>query len=603
MVAETLKEINLKKSIYWRIATVVVVVVVVVVVAMFAGDEVMYPESTPKRVTPRGAPTLEISVVDVNPIIARQFKLSSVSGVLVNDAPQGSGSRLAGIKRGDVITGYNNTIVQSAAHLEHLMAHNHPGDTVTFDISRKGKIFSKSVRFPQSVNVMEMYNPTVRNLAGTILILLLTFTALFLNLMNRTVCVVLGAVLMIGWGSILGFYDETKAFHSIMMSPILIFVGISIFSILLDQLKFFDYTARKMIVKVDADTGKIVIALCLMTYLFSLFVNNLAAILVMIPITLSLARELKINPVPIAIAEIIASNIGGASTMIGDFPNMLISSSTGLSFVEFLIFMAPICFILLLAQFCYMRKFGFMKMEKRRSLAAQENFLKKMKGELAEMDLEWASVKRTLFILGAVIVGFIVLPVSGVRAATIALAGGFILLTIERKYAKDVLKKISFTDILFFIALFIIVGGALHSGLLEIFSNMISSLSMGQPWLYLILLMWIVAFVTMFLNAGPATVFFIPIVMSSHVATFSSISWWALSLGVLAGSCATITGASAGVVTQTLLEENHQEGKDGNSARLLTFSNYSEVGIPLALIFLVISSFYILALNGISTLQ
>jgi Na+/H+ antiporter NhaD/arsenite permease-like protein len=201
-------------------------------------------------------------------------------------------------------------------------------------------------------------------------------------------------------------------------------------------------------------------------------------------------------------------------------------------------------------------------------------------------------VRKVLFILGGVIVGFMVLPVFRIHTATVALAGGFILLAVENKQAKDVLKKISFTDIIFFSALFIIVGGALHAGLLKGISNGISSLSGGNKTLYLIILMWTVAFVTAFLNAGPATALFIPIMMHSHFAAFSDIIWWALSLGVLAGSSATITGATAGIVSQGLLEDRSVDMP-------LTFGDYSRKGVPIALMFLAISSVYIMFLCGV----
>jgi Na+/H+ antiporter NhaD/arsenite permease-like protein len=115
--------------------------------------------------------------------------------------------------------------------------------------------------------------------------------------------------------------------------------------------------------------------------------------------------------------------------------------------------------------------------------------------------------------------------------------------------------------------------------------------------------MWIAALLSAFLNAGPATVFFIPIVLDSHFAGFSDTAWWALSLGVLAGSSATITGATAGVVTQTLLSEYNWTGLDGKDKYELTFANFSQRGIPVALMFLAISSVYIIFLCSIAAIK
>jgi len=143
------------------------------------------------------------------------------------------------------------------------------------------------------------------------------------------------------------------------------------------------------------------------------------------------------------------------------------------------------------------------------------------------------------------------------------------------------------------------VGGALHSGLLENISHTITSISAGNRLFYLLTLMWVAAFFTAFLNAGPSTAFFIPIVMHSQFTNFSDLVWWALSLGVLAGSSATITGATAGIVTQTMLEEKSTSGMLSKDGRFLTFGEYSKVGVPIALMFLVISSLYIAFLCAI----
>ena len=128
------------------------------------------------------------------------------------------------------------------------------------------------------------------NIALVLGILILSFGAIFTNKINRTVCVVLGAASLLMIGPLFGFYDEQKAFKAIYLSPIFIFISMSIFSLLLDELHFFDFVAKKKIIRTQGETRKIVCSLCIMTYVSSLFVNNLTTILVIIPITLYLAR-------------------------------------------------------------------------------------------------------------------------------------------------------------------------------------------------------------------------------------------------------------------------------------------------------------------------
>ncbi len=595
---------NLTLNDYFIFAAVVLVVVVVVVGA-FSSDLAPNENRLVQKVsTATGANVIELNVVDVNPIIARQFRLKSVTGVLINNVPKGTARKLLNLRRGDVVLEYNSIHVQSSNHLFHLMEQNRPGDTITFLISRNGSIFQQSVKIPQSAGMVDLYDPTTMDIFLVVFIIILTFAAIFLDIMHRTICVVLGAVLIMALGSILGFYDQVKAFHAIQLSPIFIFIGMSIFSIVLERANYFRYLTDKLIIKTKGNITNVFFTLCLITYVFSLFVNNLTTIIIIVPITISICRRLKLSPAPVLIAEIISSNIGGASTMVGDFPNMLIASNTGINFIEFLMFMFPIGIVLLASLFAYLFKFGnIYQGNKRKAATLGKDFFDEVKSEVKDIKVNWESVYRAFITLFCVVVAFVVLPLLHVHSATIALGGGFILLALEHKNATAILKKISIVDIIFFIALFIMVGGAVYSGLLSEISKTISFLSGGHKLPYLLILMWTVAFFTMFLNAGPATAFFIPIVIHSQFAAFSDIIWWSLSLGVLAGSSATITGATSGIVAQTILEESLAEDAKVRRSSYLTFTRFSQQGIPIAFMFLVISSLYIALLDLIPAIN
>jgi len=582
------------------IIIIIIIIIIICAVALLDGRSKMNPRYSNKTIYVfNGANSLELDVMNVNHVIARYFHLPKVSGVLINDVPQGTARKISGLKRGDIILTYNNVDIRGEKHLSYLMQKSKPGDTVSFEVWRNGKKIKTSFKVPISSAIANFYKPEVINIFVTLVILFSTFACLFFNVINRTVCVVVGATSLMILGSLLGFYDQTKAFNSIRMSPIIIFLGMSIFSLMLEKFRFFDYLAKRIIVYCKTDARKIFLGLCFATYILSLFVNNLSIILVLIPITLSVTRVLKMDPVPLVIAEIIASNLGGASTMIGDFPNMLISSATGLAFMDFLIFMTPICFILFLAQLWFFYQFNLLPPRSKKLSMGQAAFFKKIKFDLENMQLDWKTIRKILGVLALVIISYMILPEFNVKAPTIVFAGGFILLAIENKYAKDILKQVGLTDIVFFLALFILVGGAIHSGLLNYFAHSMEVVSAGNKLLYLIVMMWVVAFFTMFLNAGPSTAFFMPIILQSQFAAFSDIVWWALSLGVLAGSSATLTGATAGIVTQTLLEEKGATwGKSALSSRF-TFKTYSKTGIPIALMFLIISTIYIIFLYSI----
>ncbi|MBF0521949.1 MAG: PDZ domain-containing protein [Candidatus Omnitrophica bacterium] len=576
--------------------TSIAVVVLVILTALFFNTKNMPPQGASRVAQTAGGSALEFDVVTVNPIIAKDFNLPYAAGVLVNSTPTGASRRLIDIQRGDVILKYNNVDVQSANHFAYLMSTSKPGDNVIFIVSRNGQTLTVAAKIPVETGFGALDANGV-NVFVSLVIIIVTFAALFLNLFNRTVCVTLGAVLMLIAGTALGFYNQSEAFDAIHMSPIFVLVGMSVFSIFLEDLKFFEYFSKRMVLTMKGDKVKIILTLCILTAVASAFMNNISIILIVIPITIYVAKGLSFDPIPVVISEVISSAVGGNMTPIGDFSNMLIATSAGLTFVDFLLVMVPICAICLGIFLWYMWYFEFRHIRQAKSSTTEKAFLKKIADDVEEMDLDWPAIKRVLYVLGSVIAAFIILPFFKVRLAPIALGGGFILLAIENQKAKNVIKKISLTDILFFIALFLIVGGALYSGLLKIISDVLTSMAMGNQVLYLILLMWTMAVFTSFMNAGPATAFFIPIIMSSGYADFTDLVWWALNLGSIAGSCACISGASAGIISQTLVEDLYPARSEGQVREGLTFSSYSRRGIPAAIMFLIMSSIYIVILS------
>ncbi|MBF0531982.1 MAG: PDZ domain-containing protein [Candidatus Omnitrophica bacterium] len=580
------------------VESAIALIVIIMLAALFFDSRNMPPQGASRVAQSSGGSALEFDVITVNPIIAKDFSLPYASGVLVNSAPTGAARKLIDIRRGDVILQYNQVNVESANHFAYLMSQSKPGDNISFVISRNGKSLTVSGKIPVETG-LDIFGANGMAVFVTLVIILITFTALFLNLFDRTICVTLGAVLMLVAGSMLGFYRQSEAFDSIRMSPIFVLIGMSIFALFLENLRYFDYVAKRLVLAMQGDKIKIIFALCILTAVASAFMNNISIILIIVPITIYVAKGLNFDPIPVVIAEVISSAVGGNMTPIGDFSNMLIATSAGLTFIDFLLFMGPICAICLAAFLGYMWYFEFRHIKQPRSQSIEKAFLKKLETEIEAMRLDWPAIKRVLYVLGSVIAAFIILPFFKIHLAPIALGGGFILLALENQKAKEIIKKISLTDILFFISLFLIVGGALYSGLLKILSDILIALSMGNQVAYLILMMWTMALFTAFMNAGPATAFFIPIIISSGYADFTDVIWWALNLGSIAGSCACITGASAGIISQTLVEEHYPIRAGDKDKEGLTFASYSRRGIPTAIGFLILSSIYIVILSMI----
>jgi Na+/H+ antiporter NhaD/arsenite permease-like protein len=237
------------------------------------------------------------------------------------------------------------------------------------------------------------------------------------------------------------------------------------------------------------------------------------------------------------------------------------------------------------------------------SLGSDSRFFHAIRESLPRAITNRKALKRGLIILAGVIVGFLFSDSLNCSPAIIALAGGIIALAFGACDPWSLLQKVSIRDILFFSGLFVLVGAAEAAGALNYLSETIVRLSFGNILALSLLLMWAGAFVTCFLNAGPTTALFLPVVLSFKSAAPHNLYWWALSLGVCAGSSGTLAGATAGSVTATMIDRfvAKEEGgsmlsprsAEGGGYTKLTFQEYGAVGIPVMLIFLLISSIYI----------
>jgi len=536
----------------------------------------------------------------------------------------------SGLKPGDKIIKINNSQITGLAELEKALPALAQYKKVNFTFVRNGKeknsvIQLRKIFWEQNLSFLPVF-----------LVLLFFFFIYYFvyhNWIDRTVLFVLGAILITFCGYYMGFYNWRMAWESLKsrIDVIYLIVGMDILTIILDEGGLFGYLAKKIVLFTRGDRWRIMLSFCFLTYLFSLVVNNLTTIMVLIPMIFSLSRYLNFDPKPYTIGMIIASNLGGASTMVGDFPNMLIGTEAGIPFAKFILYMMPICLIELSVLFLYIRlsqKELFFKEKKAEidvyeelpqlaycdggNAGNKENLFHRIEQKLKQGMKNRKAVKRGLLILGTLVVAFLISDFIHISPAIIALIGGLAGIFFGKIKTGRILERLNYKDILFFSGLFILVGAAEASGLVNWFGEVIAHLSLGNLLVRCLLLMWLAGIVTAFLNAGPSTAFFLPLVMNFKVACPHYLDFWALSLGVLAGSSATLTGATAGSVSSNMLDEflsTHVRGGK-NSPKLangntcinssdtydnshLSFREYAKLGIPIALIFLTISSIYI----------
>lgn len=430
---------------------------------------------------------------------------------------------------------------------------------------------------------------------------------------NYTLIFTLGALAASYTGSQLGFYTGGMAWRALAANlDILCFLaGMNLLTEALSLAGVFEYIGGRIAALAGGDPWRLMVGFCLSTYAVSLLVNNLTTMLVLVPVILNLCKRLNLEPRPYLVGMIVASNLGGASTMIGDFPNILIAARAGVGFNQFLGHMLPVCLALLAVTLAYLRATRAGLWELRPGTCAPVRpsydplFAPGRRGARAGYESPFADLgkrasgvfadstagMRALAILAAALTAFFFCDLAGLPPALIAAAAGLAALFLTGLDKGSLLKGLAYRDLLFFASLFVLAGAARASGLLGWFGEIITHLSFGSILMSCLLLLWTAAAATAFLNAGPCTALFLPLALGFRPEAPDNLYCWSLSLGVLAGSSATLTGATAGSVTATLLS-SHQ-ARAGKTGGLLTFRGYAREAAPLALIFLAVSSLYI----------
>ena len=431
--------------------------------------------------------------------------------------------------------------------------------------------------------------------AISILVFFSVFAAIFFNLIERKIAVLSGAGALLLLGSISGTYTPLMALESVYFETLTLIFGMSIISSILARSGLFNHIAIRIASHSLGNGWWVLILFSLITYGLSLLINNLSAMVVILPITLSICLLIRINPIPVLIAGIIASNLGGASTMVGDFPNMIISSAGHLHFIDFISSMMVPCLILLAAMLLYFQWRQPIPCNRTSSIPTNEE-LSQLTDNTSDIDDYLKRLGLSLLLL--TLIGFLLADSFAVRPAWIAFCTGIIGLILGRFKSDRLFSACGGSDILFFGALFIMVGALVATDVLSSIVWLIDSISAGNHSAQLVLLMWIAAITTIFLNAGPATAFFIPVAASLHGISPDPAIWWALSLGVLAGSSAALTGATAGSIAATQLDEFLHRHTDMHQfipkGEALDFRSYLSWGLPIMGIFLALSTFYIL---------
>lgn len=356
-----------------------------------------------------------------------------------------------------------------------------------------------------------------------------------------------------------------------LLTGMMIIVG------LLKAAGFFQYVA---IMAVKLGHGHVRRTLCIITLtvaLLSAFLDNVTTILIFAPILFFISDVVGIDATYLMISTILASNIGGAATMIGDPPNIIIGSASRLSFTSFIVHLAPICvLILILLILIWFKK-----------VPADKNMEDKLK-QIAATDPKTAIVdkKKTLallFVFVAVIIGFALHEVLNYEMALISMIGATVSLLIFGKSFEEASKEIEWDTLFFLVGLFMITYAMREVRLIDYITRVVGGIR--SPYLTLTVMIWLSGFAGMFLSAVPTTTVMIPVVQSLVSNGMNTSMWWALSLGVSLGANGTTVGSAANIVGLALLKKYRNE--------IVTFTYFTKKTMPVTILMLCLVNVYV----------
>jgi Na+/H+ antiporter NhaD/arsenite permease-like protein len=402
--------------------------------------------------------------------------------------------------------------------------------------------------------------------------------AIMTEKINKTSAAIFGAMLMV----LLGVISQETAFSSIDWNVIFLLIGMMIITSITKRTGLFQYMAIRLAKAARGEPIVIIIMLALATAVVSALLDNVTTVLILVPITFLIAVELGVSPTPFVITLAIASNVGGTATLIGDPPNIMIGSAAGLGFVDFIVNNAPIILVNLVALciFVYLlfRKSLVVSNERKARILA-------FKDDKAIEDKPL--LIKSLVVLGMVIASFMLHPILHIEPATIALTGAALLLILSGIHEiEGILAEIEWTTIMFFMGLFMIVGGLVETGLMSQISASLLDATKGHMELTTLVILWASGILSGLVDNIPFVATMIPLIKDMGAGLGAQAVeplWWALSLGACLGGNGTLIGASANVVSAGISRKNGHP---------ISFWDFTKYGAVFTFISLVLTSVY-----------
>ena len=398
---------------------------------------------------------------------------------------------------------------------------------------------------------------------------------------HRTIVGLCGAMLMI----LLGILTQEQAIHHIDFNTLGLLMGMMIIVNITSETGLFNYLAIWAAKKVKAQPIALLLALAGLTAACSALLDNVTTVLLTVPITFSITKQLEVDVKPFLIAQIMASNIGGTATLIGDPPNIMIGSAVGLQFMDFIANLTLICIVIFFATV------GILILLYGKALHTTDTLRRKVMALNAKSQIQNAPLlRKCLFVLFVTIALFVFHGQLGLESATAALTGASLLLLIscptQEAIIAKALMRIEWIAIFFFAGLFVLVGGLVETGVIKALASEAVRLTQGNLVSTSMLILWMSAFASAFIDNIPFVATLIPLIqdMGQMGMTHLDPLWWSLSLGACLGGNGTLIGASANVVVASMAA---QRGKP------ISFLSFMKIAFPLMVLSIIISSVYV----------
>lgn len=410
-----------------------------------------------------------------------------------------------------------------------------------------------------------------------IFIFIIVMACIISEKINRTLAAMAGAIAMI----LFGIVKASEVTSYIDFNTLGVLIGMMLVVNTVKRSGLFEYLAIFTAKLAKGNAAKILIGFAIITAILSAILDNVTTVLLIGPMTLTIASILEVNPIPFLITEIIASNIGGTSTLIGDPPNIMIGSAAGLSFVDFLINLGPIVIVILIVTlvilyFVYRRNLKVTQDKCKMIMALNE------KDAISNRPLLY----KSLIIILLILIGFIFHDQLGLTSSLVALTGATIILLISKENLEEIFASVEWLTIAFFAGLFVIVGGLEAVGIIEVLATYLIDLTAGNEVLMVIIILWLSALVSSFLDNIPFVATLIPLILNMGASGINIAPlWWAIALGACLGGNGTLIGASANIILANIGARNGYK---------ISFGRYFKIGFPLMLLAIALSTLYLL---------